>query len=529
MAIGEKKGGGTWWKVLLGVLGGFFLGIGAVAGGAAIAGAVVPAKTFLGGEENANKYLTKEFQEKTILQIVQEAMGGKLKFDTIGDLNNITPMVGEYITGVKNSLNGIGTELTNEDMYKWPLATLSDSIIGAVKDAKLIRVLSKDNLQYPDPVIKYLSYETYPEGHESAGEYVWAKDENGNYIYDENNEHVLVNLRLKDMLDDANFIQRKVDSMRIKMLFTEGDIANSSLLTAIKDKSVRQLAQNGAFDDVKISAVFKVEETSPQILKTFVKKEVTIGGMSNAINNLKIDEVMEIDESSPAILRTFQDKGVTVNGMSDAIDDLKLGEVMDLKEGDLLYKLRNDKIDELKNVDEKLTVDDVFPDRSDMKFIKYLPGDTVIKDIGTEVNNIKLTKAFEDNIFSGEGSTLNSTWKYMLIEDDEEWIAGSPTKDSNPFASYKCKDYTVGGDGVDPNPKGINALIDNMSANMSRASLSQLNTDKIVELDDDFLTRDLGAWKALVPEIAANPDKVKFGDLTLKELSAVVTAATASI
>ena len=30
MPIGQEKSSGTWWKVLLGVLGGFVLGIGAV-------------------------------------------------------------------------------------------------------------------------------------------------------------------------------------------------------------------------------------------------------------------------------------------------------------------------------------------------------------------------------------------------------------------------------------------------------------------------------------------------------------------
>ena len=178
MAIGQEKSSGTWWKVLLGVIGGFILGIGAVAGGVVIAGTMVSTKTLM-GEENAKQFLGEKYQDKTIYEIVMSAIGGELKFDTLGDLNEITPIVGEYVTGIRDSLNDLGCELTNEEMYDWELSSLADNVIGAVKDAKIIRVLSKDNLKYPDPVIKYLSYKTYPEGNEHAGEYVWATDSNG--------------------------------------------------------------------------------------------------------------------------------------------------------------------------------------------------------------------------------------------------------------------------------------------------------------------------------------------------------------
>ena len=72
MPIGEKKGGGTWWKVLLGVIGGFFLGIGAVAGGVVVAGTVVKTKDLVGAE-NAEKFLGAQIQEKTVLEIVFDA------------------------------------------------------------------------------------------------------------------------------------------------------------------------------------------------------------------------------------------------------------------------------------------------------------------------------------------------------------------------------------------------------------------------------------------------------------------------
>ena len=571
MPIGENKGGGTWWKVLLGVLGGFFLGVGAVAGAAAIAGTVVKTKTLL-GEANAQKYLTATYQEKTILQIVQDAMGGKIKVDTLGDLNNITPMVGEYLTGVRDSLNGIGCELTNEDMYVWKISTLSNDIVGAVKDAKLIRVLSKGNVEYPDPVIKYLSYKT------DKGEYVY---ENGK----------LVDLKLGQLLDDTGFIQRKVDSMTIKMLFTEGDISGSSLLTAIKDKSVKDLSKKGAFDDVEISAVLSINDSSPQILKTFRDnkttvgqmgdtindmkisdvieindsstqilktfkdkgtkinqmsaaiddmklsevieindssskilqtlrdKETTIKGLSDTIDDLKVDEVLEIDDSSHQILKTFKDKGTKINQMSEAINDLKLGEVLELSDGDVLYKLRDDNISELKNIDEKLAIEDVFPDRTGMKFISAIPGETKINKIGKAINEMKLVKAFEDNIFTATNE-VEATWKYMLAENSTELAAMDAVRkgdnDGNPFKGFGCINYTLGGDGTGAD-KGINGLVENMKANMQESTLNQLSSNGIItDISPDFLNADVPTIPGKYTPAAG---KDKFGKLTIKELS----------
>ena len=173
MPIGQEKSSGTWWKVLLGAVGGFFLGIGAVAGGVVIAGTMVSTKTLL-GEENAQKYLGEKYQDKTVYDIVMAAIGGEMKFDTLGDLNEISPMVGEYVTGIKDSLNGIGCELTEEDMFKWELSSLADNVIGAVNDARIIKVLSNGKEDDPGPVIKYLSYKT-----NSSGDYEYTTNEAG--------------------------------------------------------------------------------------------------------------------------------------------------------------------------------------------------------------------------------------------------------------------------------------------------------------------------------------------------------------
>ena len=649
MAIGQEKGG-TWWKVLLGVLGGFVLGVGTVAGGVAIAGSVVKTGTLLG--DNADKILSKEYQEKTILQIVMDAVGGKIQVQTLGDLNNISPMVGDYVSGVRDSLNGLGCELTNEDMYKWTLNGLADHIIGAVHDAKLIRVLSKDNIKYPDPVIKYLSYRTYPEGDPKAGEYVWATNESGEYIFDDEGEHVLIDQYLKDMLNDTGYIQRKVDSMRIKMLFTEEDIKKSSLLTAIQDKSVRQLSQDGAFDDVEISAVITVTEDSPKILKTFVANGTTIGGMSDAIDDLYLDDVIDADPSSSPVMKKLlgvsngtdenpygpqitsfpanitrmelagtgkeakvktqydyvmfsdgeghesnfipfseilgtknsttgkldgyniitiddSEKGYTlsgevardddeprtaihtdkvaianvvrpdgwgenlyalscnektkVNDLGDTVDDLRLRDAMEIGINDSLWRVRDELVSDGDLV-SKLVVDDIFEDRSSMKFIKNIPGNTKVTEIGTAVNDIKLIDAFEDNIFDPDNEDrIRPTWKYMLASskaeldglrdlDTDPTGATPKSKGQDPFAGYACQNYKVGGTGA----TGIDQMITNMTNNMTSATIKQLHIDGIVVLTGDgvdILTMEIpDAIKTSFPTETAGC--TYYGDMT---------------
>ena len=522
MPIGQEKSSGTWWKVLLGVLGGFFLGIGTVAGGVAIAGTVVKTKTLLG--DQADKILSPEFQEKTILEIVMDAVGGKLKFDTIGDLNNITPLVGEYVTGVKESLNGLGCELTNEEIYTWSISKLSDHLVDSVMEAKLIRVLSGDNIDYPDPVIKFLSYDTYTTG-PNIGEY--RLDAEGK----------LIPMQLQHMLKDSNYIQRKVDTMRLKMLFTEEDIKSSSLLSAIQDKTVKELANNGGFDDVKISDVMTINDSSTKILRSFKENEVTIGGMSDAIDDLELSEVIDITDSSPIILKTFAEKEVKVSEMNDAINELKLCEVMELKEGDLLWNVRNDSINDLSTIDERLTVGDVFgDDLSEMKFLNCIPAGTAIKDIGDEINDVKLVQAFQDEIFEADGS-VKDTWKYMLAETAAERSAIGSVKvtdhDGDPFVDFKCYNYTLSGKGG-TDDKGINGLIDNMSSNMKTATLINLSDDGIVTLDPDFLDKDIDLGGSSPVQYKkksyyASLGKTKFGHLTIEELSDLVTAGLETV
>lgn len=609
-----QKSSGTWWKVLLGFLGGTVFGIGAVAGTVAVAGGVFKTKEIIGMTgQDPNKILTEKYQEKTILEIILDATGGKIKIETLGDIADITPAIDTYISNLSEQLNDLGTELTKEEIYSWPLTKLSDNMIESVKEVELISFLSKDRTDDPDPIVKYLCYET---------------DDEGEFVLDD--EGHLINLRLKDLMDNSSFLQTKIDSMKIKMLFSEEEIEASSMLKAIKDKTVKELGQDGALSDVKIADVVSSSSDS-KIIAAFRRDGTTIGNMDESINNFYLDDVFEYSDydSLPSVLKkllakdsygTFPGNLITTNPFSikrmefgsdgypieygyvrfsdgseehitdyipfddfmnkesitisdsltpsysgsvsrdenatdisinvykpsswsqiyafscnkpakvkdldSEIDSLKLKDVMKIKPSDSLWKIRNEPVKDgdslFESIKNNLYLEDILPDYSTTKLLKTLDGKTKISDIGDAINDMKIIEAFEDNIYDASGN-LNKTWKYLLIEPGETWINGSPKKDTNPFEGYKCEDYTIGGEG----DKGMDQLISNMKSNMNSLIIRQLYEDEIMDLDPDFVEKDIPAiYVPYIPATAVARGATKYGDLTILEFSAMINDAT---
>lgn len=283
-----QKSSGAWWKVLLGVFFGVLLGVGLVVGG--VFGA---ATMFTTGEiisvtgADPNAILTAEYQNKTVFDIVMDAVGGKIQINTLGDIADITPAIDTYVTNLSEQLDDLGCDLSKEEIYSWPLTELSDNLINSVKKVELIHFLSKDKVDNPDPIVKYICYKT---------------DENGNYILDEEGHYI--KHTLSDMLDNGSFLQTKIDTMKIGTLFTEEEIEKSSQLKAIKDKTVKELSKDGAFDDLKIADFVGSGNTS-KIIAALRREEVTIGGIGDGVNNLYLDDVFEYNDYDklPAVLK----------------------------------------------------------------------------------------------------------------------------------------------------------------------------------------------------------------------------------
>ena len=131
------KKSSAWWKVLLGFLGGFILGIGTVAGIVAGVGAGMKTKDIISlTGADADKILTSKYQEMTILDIVLEAVGGNIKIQTLGDIAEITPLIDSYVEEISTQLNELGTSLTNEEIYTCPFSEIPDHLIESVKQVE---------------------------------------------------------------------------------------------------------------------------------------------------------------------------------------------------------------------------------------------------------------------------------------------------------------------------------------------------------------------------------------------------------
>ena len=283
-----QKSGGGWWKLLLGLFLGIIVGVASVFGGVAFAAAYITtgeAITLVG--KDPDHILTEKYQNMTALDIVMSVVGGQIKIETLGDVADITPLIDKYVTNLSSQLEDLGCELTKTEIYSWPLTKLSDNLINSVKKVELIHFLSKGKTDNPDPIVKYLCYHT-----NSSGE------------YELDSEGKLIGHTLGDMLDNGSFLQNKIDSMKIGTLFTEEEINKSPQLKALKDKTVKDLSKDGAFDDLKI-ADFVGSSSSSKIVAALKRDDVTIGGIGEGVNNLYLDDVFEYNDYDklPAVLK----------------------------------------------------------------------------------------------------------------------------------------------------------------------------------------------------------------------------------
>ena len=296
----------------------------------------------------------------------------------------------------------------------------------------------------------------------------------------------------------VNNMNDTVSDLRIKdVMKTEGTIFD-------KPKIANTKVDNGStlFDSIKsevtLGEVITINDSSTKILRTL--KDTKLDQIGNKVELLEFGDVVDYYVKTPSdgkyysdqactkqlpqILTTFINNNVQIKNMTTAVNNLTVGQVL---------------------------TDDQRTDR----FLKNIPEDTLITKIGEAVNDLPLITVFEDQIYDGSGN-LNPTWKYLLIEKTEAWIADNPHKDTHPLDAYKCATYKV---------SELNKLITNMSDNISRATLFELQRDGIVDMNsgkawndpDGFLMRD-------IPGAFTPPGtKTKFGQLTMKEFADMVS------
>ena len=249
----------------------------------------------------------------------------------------------------------------------------------------------------------------------------------------------------------------------------------------------------------------------------------------SALATREFDIETAIPSDWTTLYATSMNKPTKVKELDKSIDVLELKDVIKLEPTSPLYKVRHSEINNadkiFSDIKKTLTLKDIFgADLANYKFINKIDENTTIENIGPAINNMKLIDAFEDNIYDNSGN-LTSMWKYLLIEAGETWIDGNPNKSTDPFLGYECKTYTVNGDGVAPNPKGINQMMDNMKYWMENQKLKILQQDHMISIEGDLLTTTIPAairaydsGNTIIPAGAT-----VYGDLTTKQFVELMT------
>ena len=282
-----QKSSGTWWKCLLSFFGGIIFTIAATAGAAVAAGTIFKTGELLGSNANI---LRPQYQQKTVWEIIQEAMGGKLKFQTYGDIDQFTPAVSDVVDQINGTLSKeFNFELDKEAFMEFQVADfsgLSSYLVNAIKSGvNLAGLLHADTSD--DDLLKYLCYATRTGSGTTEDPYVYSDP-----------------VTVAQMMDDSNFFRNKVNGMKLGDILKDND---NKALAALSNKTILELQEADAFDDILIEDVMDIGPSSPKILRVFAEKDVTIGGMSEAIDELEVKDVIEYDDydTLPQVMKKF--------------------------------------------------------------------------------------------------------------------------------------------------------------------------------------------------------------------------------
>ena len=382
----QKK---IWWRVLLAFFGGFLTFPLLVAGGAAIVGTVFTTRQVVemaGG--NPDDILGEKYQSQTILQSVMTLINNQ-KFDTLEDLNEISPMVSKTI-------NETLAPILEENLhYTIDWDTLKTMKLSGEGEGTIGDYLKKDiteGIHLVDfiqgsedlrGVLKYILYDV-------------VKDEEGNPIEDA----------------DGNV------SINENAPYSISDLMNGGAEFF-----------NRIIDYIKIGDVIEVTSESPKILQ--VMGSWRLGKISEKMNTMKLGSLFsEEDLNNNALIKALGD--LTVNDLTDAdklmdtLMSLKLSDVIkDIPEDTILYSFKDKQLSEIKDLD-----------MNDIYLADLLKKEVYVLTPGKEADYNKVLGALIEN-------ERKDRFEKAVIEEGyigtyEEWLAADPEN-----AKYKASVSTL--------------------------------------------------------------------------------------
>ena len=334
-----KRSSGTWWKCLLAFFGGILFTIGAVLGGAAFAAAAVNTGTLLGPY---SYLLTEEYQNKTVLDIVNEVVAGELTFNNLGDVAKVTPEIEKIFDAINDSFEnaGLHMEIRFDDIKDEPWSTLDIKIIDTFKTGVTLADVLKVNDE-SEPILQYLSYPKKDDG-----------------TYDKDNPYTL-----KEFMDDSTFFNNLINNLKI------GDVvkpdADNLLMQALLDFTLNDLENKDKLYGLKLGSFFSEEDKNNNaLLKTLSDNNWTINDLSDndKFKTLKIGEIMT--PTPGTIMDSIKDKTIGDLDQKDAFDDIEVGNIITINDDStpIMKYLEHKTVGELKDDDlvNDMYISDIF-------------------------------------------------------------------------------------------------------------------------------------------------------------------------
>ena len=308
----KPKQKAIWWRVLLAFLGGFLFFPLSVVGVGAIFGTVFTTSQIVemaGG--NPDDILGSKYRSQTVLQSVMTLLNEQ-KYDTLEDLNEISPMVEKIIN---ETINPVLEENIHYTLDWDVLKTMklsgegSDSIGEYLKEDITNGIHLVDFIEQSEDLKGVLKYILYDVVKDESGNPI--RDGDGNVSVDETNPYSIADM----MNGGATFFNNIIDYIKI------GDVVN-------------------------------VDSGSPKILQ--VMSSWSIGNITDKINTLKLGAIFE--ETDNALINALSD--LTINELSNSdilmetVMDLKLGDIItDIQEDTVLYSFKDKTLNEIKSSD----------------------------------------------------------------------------------------------------------------------------------------------------------------------------------
>lgn len=342
----------------------------------------------------------------------------------------------------------------------------------------------------------------------------------------ENSADIINDLKLEDVMNVGN------DSPKIltAIVYENGD--------KTKPRTLKDLSENssGIINDLKLEDVLEVDEDSPKILQSLVKDENgnsrTLKDLTEhsdeIINDIKLSDVLAEDKNNEIIMFMLHGKkGLAYSASGDtitynkrrvailgttlydeygvALTDATLNGTSSYtikgvtytleRDGDATQKIENvnaplyfvkdengyvyygpttlgdmsGSSNPVKNITKSLTLKEIVGESNigDNKILSLVSNET-IDTLPSAIDKLYINDIFSDSIYESDGTTLKGTWKYLLLTDF-----------NNPASEGK---YTI---------NQMDTLITNMTNNMQKATLNDLNDDGIMSLDSGALNQEI--------------------------------------